>query len=518
MSDAYSNVYSIFEAAANRYPDHIAIVDGARQCTYAQLRLEVERMAQLYAQRGLREGHRVLVFVPMGIDLYRSVLALFKMGATAVFLDEWVSWRRMELCAQLADCQGFVAPFWIRWLSVLSGPLRRIPVRISPPKWLGTGAVAGSHFNVQKTAHGGATAALITFTTGSTGTPKAALRSHDFLRTQFEVLREEIRPQPSDVDMTTLPIVLLINLGVGATSIIARFKPAKPASMRPADVLAQLNDHQVVRITASPYFVERLAAHVSAQRGQVAPTVLRHVFTGGAPVFPSMARALTSALPDAHIRIAYGSTEAEPISLIRADEVADMPIDMAGLPVGDIHPMARVCIIKITEASIQLADNEQLTNQSLPSESVGEICVSGPHVLRTYYNNEAAWLRNKILQSDGTLWHRTGDSGYIGPDGRLYLTGRCATLFEWRGRLICPFVYEAWLQAQPGVGMATIVQHHAQVCVVVEMPDATHQAALRAALDARGLQDCQLVILKRIPRDPRHHSKIDYGRLLEGLG
>jgi olefin beta-lactone synthetase len=528
------NVYTIFENAARCWPQHTAIVDGEARVTFAQLLAEVEAQAADLHRRGLRAGHRVLVFVPMSIDLYRIVLAIFKIGATAVFLDEWVSWRRMDLCAQLADCQGFVAPWWVRVLAFFSGPLRRIPVVFSPvasasrgifsfkKKATPSAAPTASGFSFFKkkatpsvaTAPGGDAAALITFTTGSTGTPKAALRSHAFLREQFEALREEINPQPGDVDMTVLPIVLLINLGAGATSVIARFKAARPDALRPDHIFEQIKKHRVVRITASPYFVRRLAEYLLAHpAGQSAADSVRQIFTGGAPVFPAEAQLLVRAWPHTDLRIAYGSTEAEPISLISTHEVAALDTQrlMAGLPVGQVYHKAQVRIIDIRDEPIQLLDNESLVG--LPDGQVGEIVVAGLHVLRTYFNNPEAWQRNKIKQSDGTLWHRTGDSGWLEADGCLHLMGRCATLFEWRGRMICPFLYEAWLQARAGVVLATVLHHDERIFFVLECTPDADQTALRAAIGTLDFEGYEVIFLKKMPRDPRHHSKIEYGKL-----
>ena len=86
----------------------------------------------------------------------------------------------------------------------------------------------------------GGTPALITFTTGSTGTPKAALRSHVFLNEQFKALLHEIQPKPTDIDMPILPIVLFVNLGVGCTSIIADYKQTKPNNLDPKKIINQL--------------------------------------------------------------------------------------------------------------------------------------------------------------------------------------------------------------------------------------------------------------------------------------
>src|SRR5690606_6977711 len=80
----------------------------------------------------------------------------------------------------------------------------------------------------------GDAAALITFTTGSTGRPKAAVRSHALLWAQHEALAEHLRLRPGDVDMPTLPIFVLNNLALGLTSAIPDFDPRRPADIDPA--------------------------------------------------------------------------------------------------------------------------------------------------------------------------------------------------------------------------------------------------------------------------------------------
>ena len=72
-----------------------------------------------------------MIFVPMSIDLYRIVLAIFSMGATAVFLDEWVNKNRLEICCQLADCNGFIGTSKARLSGYFLQELRKIPIKLS---------------------------------------------------------------------------------------------------------------------------------------------------------------------------------------------------------------------------------------------------------------------------------------------------------------------------------------------------------------------------------------------------
>ena len=91
------NIASHFHAAAGRVPHRLAIADVRGEITFGDLQRAVIQQVVLFQKQGLQPGNRVLVFVPMGIDLYIHVLALFHMGCTAVFLDECVNIKRRQL-------------------------------------------------------------------------------------------------------------------------------------------------------------------------------------------------------------------------------------------------------------------------------------------------------------------------------------------------------------------------------------------------------------------------------------
>ena len=500
------NCVNLFLEAAKKYPSKAAIIQEDSQISFHDLLKEVEQTSMYFLANGIKKGDRVLVFVPMGMDLYRIVLAILNIGATAVFLDEWVSKKRMEACCRVAHCHAFVGIFKARLLSFFSSELRKIPIH------LGTGykkyaVTSSTHCKVSNTD-----TALITFTTGSTGTPKAAKRTHGFLKEQFEALIEKIDPQPEDIDMPVLPIVLLINLGAGCTSVIADFKASKPEAMDPEKVLRQLSIHKVNRMVSSPFFVKRLSQHIIKNKGSVNLS-LKKIFTGGAPVFPSEALLYTRAFPNTNIQIVYGSTEAEPISAISAQQLihSDSAEQSTGLCVGKPYRKAEVKIIEIQEANIHCNTEAELQQLEVLPEGLGEIIVSGPHVLTEYFNNEEALKRNKIFIGD-KCWHRTGDSGYLGNDGLLYLTGRCNALIAHEGKLLSPFVYENKLQQLQGVVLGSILLYNNKLFTFLELNDQANVIQLKETIK-RILPSCEVKIVNKIPRDPRHNSKIDYDKL-----
>ena len=98
MTHQHYNIIDLFTEAAQRTPDRIAIIESEKRISFSELDRQITATVAYFQAKGIRKGDRVLVFVPMSIDLYRIVLALFRMGATAVFLDEWVSRERLNIC------------------------------------------------------------------------------------------------------------------------------------------------------------------------------------------------------------------------------------------------------------------------------------------------------------------------------------------------------------------------------------------------------------------------------------
>lgn len=503
-----NNIANVFFEASQKHPRHIAIIHNDKSIRYEELEKDILKTALYFKQQGIEKGDRVLIFVPMSIDLYRIVLALFSIGAVAVFLDEWVSKSRMEICCRIAQCKGFIGITKAHILRFFSKELKTIPVTL---KINGFENIKSHPDKTIIDASAFDDTALITFTTGSTGTPKAAKRTHGFLKEQFNALIEKIEPKPQDVDMPVLPIVLLINLGVGATSVITDYKASKPHLFKPEKVVYEINKHQVNRLTSSPFFIKELSKHVIQHHIQLES--VEKLFTGGAPVFPQEAKLYQQAFPKASIQIVYGSTEAEPISSVTTNELLiNKEADMTqGLLVGKPYQKAEVKIIPISNETISINSNSDL--EECKTNVIGEIIVAGPHVLKEYFNNEAALKRNKIFV-DGKVYHRTGDSGFLNETGNLYLTGRCSTLFKQDEKYVCPFLWENYFQNMEGVEIGTVLQKNNQTFVIIELQNGAKKSDIEQNLKHLSIIQNKIQFVKKIPRDPRHNSKIDYEKLL----
>jgi acyl-CoA synthetase (AMP-forming)/AMP-acid ligase II len=206
--------------------------------------------------------------------------------------------------------------------------------------------------------------------------------------------------------------------------------------------------------------------------------------------------------------VVYGSTEAEPISSIDATDLVKRSDEISfGLPVGRRFHKTKLKIVEMRDDAIAPCSTEELSKIVVKEGEIGEIIVSGPHVLKQYFKNEEAFRKNKIVELD-TIWHRTGDSGLIKND-ELFLTGRCKQLIKTGDRYLSPFIIEDQLQNIEGVAMGTMLKIKDQHILVV-------QSALDAEQLKQSVKDIphdSMIIVDLIPRDSRHNSKIDYEEL-----
>ncbi len=502
MQKNITNIVSLFLIASKKTPKKIAIIDKDAQISFAELEQRVIKRAAYLVDKGIQERDKVFVFIPMSIDLYVNVLALFYIGAVAVFIDEWVSLKRLGMCATLTKCKAYIGGGWkLKMLSWFSKPLSAIRLKLDVKGEL-TKELPMAKVDAEDMT-------LITFTTGSTGKPKGAVRSHKLLLGQFNALRDLLDENEDVVDMPMLPIVLLLNLAISRTSVIANTSFTKPEAFDAAQVYHQIVAHNIERITCSPYYAKALALHY---KNNNVTKLLQKMLVGGAPVFPSDAKQICTYLCKDAV-VLYGSTEAEPMAHIRMHELVDNHSNLQhGLAVGKIHPNTKLAIVTYKDAVVEY---DYFLENQLPIGVAGEIMVSGDHVLRGYINNAAAVDRNKIYSYNNVLWHRTGDAGLVDNKGIVRLLGRCQQVIEHNEVTLYPFIIEAALLEIEGVTIGTLIKTASTVMIIVEVVGNKNdiKVSIETLLHTFNIQDASIRFVSAIPRDPRHHSKIDYAAL-----
>jgi olefin beta-lactone synthetase len=498
-------------------PDKTAIIDrDGSSISFANLEHEGAKLATLLERRGVKAGDAVMVLVPMGVQLYVTLAAVFRLGAVVMVVDPSAGLAHIDRCCKLNPPRALIGAPIAQALSLVVPPLRFVPLRITTRGWWPTASpwAAKNRLEprpmIEPATHD--TPALLTFTSGTSGIPKAAMRSHGLLLAQLAALEGLLEPQANDIDLATLPIVALANLAAGMSTVIAAANLRKPGAIQAGAVLEQVHKHQITRTAASPALLERLADH-ALEHGLTLPSLTR-VFSGGGPVFPRTFEKLSRVAPNAKLVSVYGSTEAEPIAHIAFDELEPDDLEAMksgrGLLVGKPVPEIDLRILENRhDQTIHFASQTKLEQASLEPNSIGEIIVSGAHVLPRYLHGQGD-SETKIWV-EGRVWHRTGDAGQFDEQGRLWLAGRAnARITDTRGE-IYPFSVECAALEVPGVQLCALVEHQAKRMLCVQWSATPQTTSLLEHLAWAQLDEVRSV--SSLPMDARHNAKVDLKKL-----
>ncbi|MBI3910194.1 MAG: AMP-binding protein [Armatimonadetes bacterium] len=524
MKSANPNIAARLMERVAQHPDRIAIVEyvggQARRVTFGALATRVAALASGLRARGVEPGDRVLLFIPMSIDLYLALLGCLHLGATAVFVDAWADRHRLDAAVGAAHPKAFIGGPKAHLLRLFSDAVRRIPIRlVAGRRWLCLERYERSHRVSPAAPVAPDDPALITFTADSRGAPQATARSHAFLWAQHQALAAYLGLTEADINMPALPVCVLNNLALGVTSVLPDFDPRRLAEIDPATLYHQLTAEKVTTSSGPPAFYERLAGWC-AHHHRWLP--LRALFTGGAPVLPPLARLLQRTVMGM-VHVVYGSTTA-PIADI---EVGEMLCAMAtekpgsrpeGICVGSPVPGIAVRLVRPYDGPIDL-EAGGWQKWEAPLGEVGEVVIAGAPVLASYLAYPAADGQHKIRDGD-RAWYRTGDAARLDEKGRLWLMGRVrgrvqrgdcvwwSVPAELRALDVADITHAAYL----GVPHLHFGQR-AVLCVEAprgELSPAERQALL-AALSPIPVDE--LHVLRHIPRDLRHASKTDTAAL-----
>jgi acyl-CoA synthetase (AMP-forming)/AMP-acid ligase II len=517
------NLVALLRERAAAHPDRPALIDRAggqdRSIGFGELQRRVEIGAGRLKELGLKRGHTILVFQPVSIELYEILLAAFHGGLRVMLADPSAGKEFLSLCCKRLPPDAFFGPWKAHLLRLAVPGLRGIPLAIRSSGWFpGTAAWQRPASPLPLAELPNEEPALITFTSGSTGVPKAAVRTHGFLLAQHQALSKALDFAEGEVDLITLPVFVLANLASGLTSVLADTDLRSPGKADSTAIRAQCERHGVTRCAASPAFFEALL------RDPLPSFSFAKIYTGGAPVFPDLLERLQAALPRAAVTAVFGSTEAEPMTHLDAAEYdASLVARTAaghGLCAG--HPVPKVGLRILRDhwgqplKDLEPADFE---NRMAAPGQPGEVVVTGDHVLSGYLGGIGD--EETKIRVAGKVWHRTGDAGWIDEAGRLWLLGRCAAKLPAApltrpdlpaGALDYPFAIESAVRVRhPSFRTAALGWRDKRVLVVGEALPAGSDDPLAEEMAEFGIQE--VIRLPALPMDRRHNAKIDYTAL-----
>lgn len=476
-------------AAAERFGDREAYVDGPRRMTFAEWDRRASALARRLAERGVRHGDVVALMLPSGIDYAVCYAAVLRAGAVVTGLNTRLGPR--EVTAILARCApALVIRDEAAGLPQVPGGIPVLSRRDLAGMWREP-APPGEDQPVAPEDP-----AVIIWSSGTTGEPKGAWFDHGGLAAA--VRSGGVMSGPFDRRLVATPF-------------------AHAGYM--AKVWEQIAWGMTFVISPVPWSAEQMAALLRDERITVAggvPTQWSKLLDvpGVAGAFPDLrvgVAATAPAAPDLVERVAellgvplivrYAMTECPSISGTRPEDPPEIQFRTVGRPQEGVE-------VRVTDED----------GRWLGPGEVGEIRVRGACLMRGYWGDP----ERTRAAFDDEGWLRTGDLGSITPDGHIVLSGRRGDMYIRGGYNIHPLEVEHVLSAHPRVKQVAVVGAPAPVIgeigvafVVPEDPARPPElAALRSWVKDR-LADYkapdELVLVDELPLTSM--SKVDRERL-----
>ena len=511
----FSNVAQLALSYGRTDPGRVALVTEDAQgtlvpVTFGQLLEESERLAAGLERAGLRPGDRIALLFRPSVDFHALLLASLASGLVVVLVDASLTRSGMRRALREAKADAVVSYRRVlRWWPVIPELMRVKRISVDG-RCLATADLddlrTTNRMSLLGTRVPASDAAVISFTSGTGGAPKAAHRGHALLLAQHRVLKSTFPVNDDTCNMPCFPLVALHNLCCGVTSVLPAVDPRDPTDAAISRTVRTIEAWQVTDLCAAPDTLDRFAAFAEHRRSPI--RCLRRIAVGGGPVDRALGRRIQRSFPNADVHVVYGCTEAEPIARVPLTDMLQSQGHgcLVGRPIREIDVMLAPLAPEFGGPSAHDVDRHRTPGR------VGEVLVRGEHV---YY----ARSPRRTAPSGAECWHRTGDLARFDANGRLWLLGRVGDVVMYEGRCLFPLEIETAAREVRGVARAAFVSHRGAPNGVLAASletgadEPTVVAQLRAMLDAHGLHRVTVARLDAIPTDARHRSKVDRAAL-----
>lgn len=441
------------------------VVFGDRQYRLPELDALAGGLAATLAADGVSTGDRVALMASNRPEFIVALRAVWRLGAVVVLLSP--AYKRDEVAHALALTTPSHAVGDHPVLAELM-PMRHLDDAVHPGPPVGAPPPAGAD-------------ALLVFSSGTTGQPKAVRHTHASVAAAVRHWRDALALTAADrIQVVTPPSHIL-----GLLNILTALDTGAWLRLhRRFDVDAMLRHIETDRITvemAVAPIALAIAAHPDLESFDLSS--LRFIMWGATPVTASVADTVT-ARTGVRWAPAYGTSE--------------LPVIACSPPGGRLDTVGR----PVPGVQVRVVASD--TGNPMSPGDVGEIWVKAESLMAGYLPVEAT---AEVLV-DG--WYRTGDVGYLDGDGWLRITDRCKEMIKVRGFQVAPAEVEAVLHTHPAVvdcgvfGVPDAADGEAVVAAVTTCAPVsdTELATLVGERLASYKRPCRVVFVPDIPRLP----------------
>jgi non-ribosomal peptide synthetase-like protein len=459
----------IFAETASRQPGHVAMRDAERSLSYGAVWQRASAIAAGLASLGIGPGSVVGLWMPRGLDLLVSQIAITLAGAAWLPFDADAPLERIAVC--LGDCAASGL------ITVASNTEKAADggVVVWSPEALAESGAAAAKGAVMPPRPAGLTPdhpAYMIYTSGSTGKPKGIVVSHrnicHFLRSVQEVYgirTDDVMFQGASVAFDLSMEEIWVPYLAGASLYVAT-----------AQVLGDIENLPDVLEAAGVTVIDTVPTLMGVLQTDI--PCLRIIILGGEVLPPAIVQKW--AQPGRRLFNTYGPTETTVVATL-AELKAGEPVTIGG-------PIPNYTCYVVNEAGALCQPGEP-----------GELWIGGPGVAVGYLARPdltaEKFVANPFAAGEAGLrdarLYRSGDAVSLDAEGNIAFHGRIDDQIKIRGFRVELGEIESCLADEPGIAQAAVVMRQddgIDKLVAFLVPDANHgidRAALRTALRAK---------------------------------
>jgi len=470
------SIFAIFKKDSEKHPDLDSLIFFEKKTSRLLLLKQVEHMSRQFARLGVKKGDTVIVCLPNMPQAIVSVYALNRLGAipapihplsapgeienfaklvcakTAITLDGFysrfaavkdsVQFERVIVCSLKSEMGALTK---IGFQITVGRKIKPVPYSQSIIKWTDLEYKTGAQLLELENPDPlkADELALILFSGGSTGEPKAIMLSNkncNALAMQMDAAGGPT--SPGDRMLSILPIFHGFGLAVGihamlinssACILIPKFKAAGIAPL--------IKKYKPQFMAGVPSLYDSLSHDKNFQNINLAS--FKGLFCGGDSLSPETKKRFDAVLKNGGgkimLREGYGLTETvTACAIIPRDEYRD---NSFGVPC----PGNQLKVVKPG------------TEEECDCMEDGEICISGPTVMLGYYNDPETTSKVIKKHKDGLLWVHSGDIGCMDADGFFYFKQRAKRIIKTSGIAVYPSQIENVINKHPSVRVSCVI-------------------------------------------------------------
>lgn len=426
-------LHAMLRARAGRMPGKTAVraFGGGDGLTYAELqRLAADTASVLESE--CMPGERVVIGFGNSPDFFVVLFACFHAGLTAVPVDANLTADELRAIIDHAEPSMMITDAGTQQKFERLGPPCPLRVYAGDP---------GTATREPATAVSAGDPALMLYTSGTTGRPKAVRYTHAAILSRLDAIRNWFGFDDSWTSLCLLPTHFghglicncLVTFAYAGTLVIA-----PPFNLTLLQKLWYvIGKHRVNTFSSVPAVVRLLLEYARHRRTPAgddtpAPPSLRLVTCASAPLWPGEIRAF-----EEHFNVpllnCYGLTETAGWSAC-SPKRPDRDLESVGMPLD--------CRMRVIDPA----------GKALPPGKKGELQIKGPGVMSGYYRHPDD---GGVVGEQG--WFSTGDVGEIDETGAVFIRSRIKELIIRAGKNICPPEIDGVLMSHPDVVEACAV-------------------------------------------------------------